>query len=192
MNRTCKCHGVSGSCTIQTCWNQLAAFSDTALVLKLKYEEAARYPEEINDNASGGSKSAKKSKKIPAKNLKNMATQQPGNKRPTSSQGKSAGKNGNKKKNRKQSASSDELLNQDRLLYLDDSADFCQANETSPFKGTTGRGCLKGDNCEVLCCGRGYNVHESTVRVPCKCKFVRCCAVKCETCLSDRKIETCK
>ncbi|XP_035661445.1 protein Wnt-9a-like isoform X3 [Branchiostoma floridae] len=39
---TCKCHGVSGSCSVQTCWRQLAPFHEIGDVLKNKYEKAMK------------------------------------------------------------------------------------------------------------------------------------------------------
>ncbi|XP_067899096.1 protein Wnt-8-like [Heterodontus francisci] len=42
MKRTCKCHGVSGSCSIQTCWLQLADFRDIGNFLKVKHEQAVK------------------------------------------------------------------------------------------------------------------------------------------------------
>ncbi|NXJ13136.1 WNT8C protein, partial [Odontophorus gujanensis] len=40
MKRACKCHGVSGSCSIQTCWLQLADFREIGNYLKMKYDQA--------------------------------------------------------------------------------------------------------------------------------------------------------
>ncbi|XP_026885585.2 protein Wnt-9b [Electrophorus electricus] len=42
MRTTCKCHGVSGSCAVRTCWKQLSAFHDTARLLKFRYDAAVR------------------------------------------------------------------------------------------------------------------------------------------------------
>ncbi|KAI4880148.1 hypothetical protein NFI96_031166, partial [Prochilodus magdalenae] len=42
MKRSCKCHGVSGSCSIQTCWMQLSDFRDVGNYLKIKYEQAQK------------------------------------------------------------------------------------------------------------------------------------------------------
>ncbi|XP_058023841.1 protein Wnt-8a [Ahaetulla prasina] len=42
MKRACKCHGVSGSCSIQTCWLQLADFRDVGNYLKKKYNQAQK------------------------------------------------------------------------------------------------------------------------------------------------------
>lgn len=42
MRRTCKCHGISGSCSIQTCWLQLADFREMGDYLKAKYDRALK------------------------------------------------------------------------------------------------------------------------------------------------------
>lgn len=42
MRRACKCHGVSGSCSIQTCWMQLADFREVGNYLKVKYDHARK------------------------------------------------------------------------------------------------------------------------------------------------------
>ncbi|XP_037542768.1 protein Wnt-8b [Nematolebias whitei] len=42
MQRTCKCHGVSGSCTTQTCWLQLPEFREVGNYLKEKYHRAVK------------------------------------------------------------------------------------------------------------------------------------------------------
>ncbi|XP_017115894.1 protein Wnt-4 [Drosophila elegans] len=38
----CKCHGVSGSCSMKTCWKKMADFNATATLLRQKYNEAIR------------------------------------------------------------------------------------------------------------------------------------------------------
>ncbi|KAM9803681.1 protein Wnt-8b [Neosynchiropus ocellatus] len=42
MQKTCKCHGVSGSCTTQTCWLQLPEFREVGNYLKEKYNRALK------------------------------------------------------------------------------------------------------------------------------------------------------
>nr|QEQ06475.1 Wnt8a [Hippocampus erectus] len=42
MRRACKCHGVSGSCSIQTCWMQLADFREVGTYLKNKHSQAKK------------------------------------------------------------------------------------------------------------------------------------------------------
>lgn len=40
MVKKCRCHGTSGSCTMKTCWMQLAPFSEMAKILRGRYEKA--------------------------------------------------------------------------------------------------------------------------------------------------------
>ncbi|KAG8447020.1 hypothetical protein GDO86_014461 [Hymenochirus boettgeri] len=42
LRTTCKCHGVSGSCAVRTCWKQLSPFHETGALLKSKYENAVK------------------------------------------------------------------------------------------------------------------------------------------------------
>ncbi|XP_070133730.1 protein Wnt-5 isoform X3 [Drosophila bipectinata] len=39
---TCKCHGVSGSCSLITCWQQLSSIREIGDYLRVKYEEATK------------------------------------------------------------------------------------------------------------------------------------------------------
>ncbi|KAI1898405.1 hypothetical protein AGOR_G00072000 [Albula goreensis] len=43
MKRSCKCHGVSGSCSIQTCWLQLSDFREVGNYLKVKHDQAQKF-----------------------------------------------------------------------------------------------------------------------------------------------------
>jgi len=38
----CRCHGVSGACTMQTCWVTLPSFREVASKLRRRYHEAKR------------------------------------------------------------------------------------------------------------------------------------------------------
>jgi hypothetical protein len=44
MKTVCKCHGVSGSCTTQTCWKRLKPFKETAEMLKGSYYKVSDKP----------------------------------------------------------------------------------------------------------------------------------------------------
>lgn len=48
MVKKCRCHGTSGSCSIQTCWLQTAPFKDVSRKLYEKYRKAVRLtPERV-------------------------------------------------------------------------------------------------------------------------------------------------
>lgn len=42
MVRDCKCHGMSGSCTIKTCWMRLPLFRKVGDILKDRFDGASR------------------------------------------------------------------------------------------------------------------------------------------------------
>ncbi|KAK4316207.1 hypothetical protein Pmani_012612 [Petrolisthes manimaculis] len=50
MRLECKCHGVSGSCTVRTCWQTMAPFGATARWLKTRYDVAT----EVSVQPDGG------------------------------------------------------------------------------------------------------------------------------------------
>ncbi|KAH0626934.1 hypothetical protein JD844_002237 [Phrynosoma platyrhinos] len=49
LKTTCKCHGVSGSCAVRTCWKQLSPFHETGKLLKLRYDGAVKVFSATND-----------------------------------------------------------------------------------------------------------------------------------------------
>nr|WCR63805.1 wnt9a [Poropuntius huangchuchieni] len=51
---TCKCHGVSGSCTVQTCWRQLAPFHEIGKQLKQRYETSIKLASPSNEATGEG------------------------------------------------------------------------------------------------------------------------------------------
>lgn len=42
VHRECKCHGVSGSCVMQTCWKVVPKLEEIGLLLRKKYSHAAK------------------------------------------------------------------------------------------------------------------------------------------------------
>ncbi|XP_031572228.1 protein Wnt-7a-like isoform X3 [Actinia tenebrosa] len=84
------------------------------------------------------------------------------------------------------------------LVWLRSSPNYCDKIESLGVVGTIGRECNKEygsqrkSSCEVLCCGRGYNVRE-TVRISqCLCKFYWCCEVRCKSCSRKEMVHTCQ
>ena len=42
MRMQCRCHGVSGSCELKTCWRTMPSFAQVGDYLKQKYENAVQ------------------------------------------------------------------------------------------------------------------------------------------------------
>lgn len=146
MIKTCKCHGVSGSCTTKTCWRTLPAFQAIGTQLMKRYAHArqvitsagkryrhlahtARYYVDANSAASAMSLLlSKQSKSVHTRSDEPLRAQtlQP---RPR------------------------------ELVFLDQSPNYCDANAVAGTLGTKGRLCNKTadavDSCSTLCCGRG-------------------------------------
>lgn len=91
MQRTCKCHGVSGSCSMQICWRKLPSFKKVGEGLFQRYEGASHVKFVERRNPHSGERRKKKLKAIT-----------PDLKKP----------------------------NRTDLVYLDESPDYCERNET--------------------------------------------------------------
>lgn len=140
MKVQCKCHGVSGSCEVKTCWQAMPTFREIGARLKDKFDGAS----EVEQQNIGSRK-----KLVP--------------------------KNSQFKPHAK-----------DDLVYLEASPDYCVSDPETGSLGTSGRLCNKSsraiDGCELMCCGRGFQVRRKIVDERCHCKFHWCCYVKCELC----------
>lgn len=82
------------------------------------------------------------------------------------------------------------------LVHLDPSPQYCERNLSTGSLGTVDRPCnltAHGlDSCDLLCCGRGHNIHQLIKRWQCRCKFIWCCHVKCDICHERIEQYTCK
>ncbi|CAJ0928757.1 unnamed protein product, partial [Mesorhabditis belari] len=150
IRRTCRCHGVSGSCEFKTCWLTMPKFSEVAEMLKKRYD--------------------------------NFAVQ--------------VAKKVRKRLRRKERGQRQLEIRGNELTYLLRSPSYCERNDTLGILGTSGRECVhrshNSDDCDLLCCGRGYNTRMERRTTQCQCKFVWCCQVKCKECIHDVTVHTCK
>jgi wingless-type MMTV integration site family protein 5 len=82
------------------------------------------------------------------------------------------------------------------LVFIDQSHDFCDADQQAGLTGTRGRACDRTsqgmDGCELMCCGRGFKTSKRRVTERCRCKFHWCCRVECELCEKNVDLYTCK
>ncbi|KAI5708724.1 hypothetical protein M8J76_001823 [Diaphorina citri] len=152
MQRVCKCHGMSGSCSVKVCWKRLPSFQQVGDILASRYE-GAYFVKVVNNQRK--------------RNVKRLRSAVRDAKQP----------------------------NRTELVYMEESPDYCQRNETLGILGTKGRLCnqrsLGLDGCKLLCCGRGYMTRIREVEEKCNCKFVWCCNVKCEICRYKREEYVC-
>ena len=82
------------------------------------------------------------------------------------------------------------------LIYMEKSPTFCDRDDSVGISGVSGRICSRNttqeNSCEVLCCGRGYNIQRLKAKTQCQCVFKWCCSVECKTCISEKWTKTCK
>ncbi|XP_063679793.1 protein Wnt-4-like isoform X1 [Bolinopsis microptera] len=153
-SKTCRCHGQSASCSVQTCWHAFPTFDKVARKLAMKYDMALLAVE--FRKRSGLFKLVEADQ--PSKRLVNHR--------------------------QKGGINRDQEVTQ--LYYLKESPSYCDPDPTRGSLGTRGRRCtLSGDkweNCEFLCCGRGYRTETFETIVDCNCTFKFCCYVQCEKC----------
>ena len=74
-----------------------------------------------------------------------------------------------------------------KMIYFNNSPNYCIANPEYNITGTVGRECTLNNtshshHCDNLCCGHGYDTY--IVREACKCIIIWCCIVKCSVCHS--------
>ena len=85
----------------------------------------------------------------------------------------------------------------EKLVYLDNSPDFCVRNVTAGSPGVLRRICSSEDGgvdkCVSLCdsCRLRSRTVEHSIQVFCRCRFVWCCRVQCEQCTKRYSITTC-
>lgn len=85
--------------------------------------------------------------------------------------------------------------NKDDLIHLHKSPDYCEADPRHGFPGIQSRVCsnnpLAPNNCDKLCCGRGFTTHVYQQTFKCDCKFQYCCSIYCSVCEKEVKVIDC-
>lgn len=186
MERMCKCHGVSGSCTTQTCWMRVADFRTIGRYLKDAYRKAIKMSGSSSVSNDGNLNRVKKGISDQIFSLSSISTSLVGindNAAGTASKSKLETEIGS--------------LPSTRLAYSEESPNYCFSNVTVHSMGTLGRQCSrrKGKevpqeerrSCRNLCRSCGYRVRKErrTITTTCNCKFHWCCQVKCDQCTKE-------
>ncbi|XP_076392262.1 protein Wnt-7b isoform X2 [Megachile rotundata] len=206
----CKCHGVSGSCTVRTCWRTLPSFRQIGDALMKKYYRArpviAITPPPPPTMQSLDTLHSTSAEMVPI--LGNDAkTQGKPNDLSKSRHDRQPPKKAIKprrphlvlkrtKTNGGSGVGPKRIPKRSELVFLQPSPNYCEPDLAQGSLGTQGRYCnrtSKGtDGCDLMCCGRGYNTHQFTRTWQCRCKFHWCCRVHCETCTERTEEYTCK
>ncbi len=172
MQVRCKCHGMSGSCQLKTCWKSAPDFRVVGNALKERFRKAI-----LVDQSNVGNGSP-------------LIVESQGFERSRRSRSQ---KRRNRRK-RKRMKNVDRDLSLD-LLYYQKSPNFCEKDPSVDFPGTVGRLCNRTsrgmDNCSSLCCGRGYNVVKQRRVEKCNCRFQWCCYVVCDNCTIHEWVTVC-
>lgn len=77
------------------------------------------------------------------------------------------------------------------LVFIEESPDTCQLQSNgSPL--SSGRECSNKEECDRLCCGRGFISVREVHMNRCNCRFVYCCNVECDQCAQEVERFFCK
>ncbi|XP_041776795.1 protein Wnt-1 [Anopheles merus] len=201
MRQECKCHGMSGSCTMKTCWMRLNSFRTIGDILKDRFDGASRVmvsnslrSTSVNENTL--------TNRAGSANLKTNTNSVGGSASPNSVLSNSIHARGHQQKRVNRYNFQLKPYNPEHkppgskdLVYLEPSPGFCERNPRLGIQGTHGRQCndtsIGVDGCDLMCCGRGYRTQEVTVVERCSCTFHWCCEVKCKLCRAKKIIHTC-
>ncbi|XP_063236264.1 protein wingless [Bacillus rossius redtenbacheri] len=162
MRQECKCHGMSGSCTVKTCWMRLPSFRLVGDNLKDRFDAASLV---MVSNAGslrgqpGGGKRKRYSFQLQPYNPDHKP---PGVKDLVYLE-----------------ASPGFCERNPRLGIQGTHGRRC--NDTS----------IGVDGCDLMCCGRGHRTQEVVVVERCACTFHWCCEVKCKLCRTKKTVHTC-
>ncbi|XP_072165241.1 protein Wnt-8b-like [Diadema setosum] len=186
LQRTCKCHGVSGSCSLKTCWNQVASFRVIGDRIKRKYFDAVRV-----DFVSGKLIDGNRAEDRVARDVMTAAL----NRRDLVFLEQSPDycfaniTIGTKGTAGRECLVRDVDIN-DQLVPPSSSLSAV----TSPAEDSRSSLRWMKQSCSRLCRSCGMAVKKTTVTVTtsCNCNFVWCCSVKCDTCRRTVTKRTCQ
>uniref|UniRef100_A0A6G1SC12 Protein Wnt n=1 Tax=Aceria tosichella TaxID=561515 RepID=A0A6G1SC12_9ACAR len=200
--KQCKCHGISGMCQFQTCWDQLHDFKIITTKLREIYLNNAMLVEVKNLGSFAHpdlylTRSSTIAQSISCSTTTNADLIDGYNRLTTLNR-----------------------VQPDDLTYLYESPNYCDAQPTSGHLGTRGRQCFskkasdstnandlerKGTfsnisqanksalgTCEYLCCDRGFHSELVLDIVKCNCGFRFCCKVECDHCLRQQVLHYCR
>jgi len=164
----CKCHGVSGSCNMRTCWHQLPTFREVGNSLRAKYDRAVE-----------------------------AAFNRPGTRLVRTVRSPSTPASSRRRRRLRSSTrpAKEDLLYVDAspdYCEPDEKSGSLGTHGRRCVRRSGRTDDLSADSCELLCCGRGYNAFRITTLERCRCRFHWCCKVKCSICERAVDVHVCK
>ncbi|XP_059489478.1 protein Wnt-11b-2-like [Neocloeon triangulifer] len=154
VTQQCKCHGVSGSCNIKTCWRALTKVHDVAQRLKRRYATATEVA--MQKRGIAGRRHLQPT-------LLTIA------KLPAGGRVTPFGK-----EDLLYAVKSPDYCNRDsKYGSLGTRGRACNSSEEAKHQF---------DACSSMCCGRGFVTRREEILERCHCKYHWCCYVKCKTC----------
>ena len=187
LQTSCKCHGVSGSCTTKTCWKQVANLRVVGAKIRdfytiareVKTRRRARSRESNNERRDGKAVERQLRALHGRTRLRDdelvYFTSSPDYCLPDSTSG-SLGTVG------RFDTSTLSLSHFPAVTHKYVCFHFRECKKNEP--GSMG--------CQSMCCGRGFTSQIVTQQYRCDCKYYWCCYVKCKTCTKQVEINRCR
>lgn len=164
MLRMCKCHGISGACSTQTCWLRINDFKEVGNYLKKAYRRAAKIESAENELQSSG-----KSLSVIQKWKLIYLQESPDYCHPS----------GNGSSNILQA-----------MGITGGGGTLGRTCSMAKGKDVSSE---ERNSCRRLCkkCGHAVRRKKRIVKSSCNCKFQFCCEVKCQQCTTEEITYVC-
>jgi wingless-type MMTV integration site family protein 8 len=194
MRTLCKCHGVSGSCSMQSCWRQLGDLRKVGRYLKKQYRAAMKV-----DYSNGVLQTMDSLLEPASQNMRPSFAAAAASARTKSA---ITGNRVSRVSRSSGNVDSDKIKKR-KLVFLKPSPDYCRINHRLGHQGVRGRVCEVDpaepgheeeiSACSNICtaCGLAVLREEVQVERSCHCRFEWCCSIQCATCSSPRVRLTC-
>ncbi|TPP65483.1 Protein Wnt [Fasciola gigantica] len=230
--RKCKCHGVSGACSMRTCWQRVNEFRRVGSMLKAAYDDAIRVTYEPRDDRlkpidsyglhnrlSSGYDSrsmgyangrlmnvrGRMDWLVPMRNYYGAGDGDggvaggigSGSINPLFPSTVTPESTSWRRHRWPRSTMSVGQPSKAKLVYLEESPNYCRHDPSIGHLGIAGRLCNASssdapNSCNRLCCDRGYDTFEYESERKCDCKFFWCCEVRCKVCRERTMEHRCK
>ena len=171
LKKKCKCHGVSGSCSVRVCWLMMPDFRVIGDELRRQYDAASKInkPKAVERVALLKTLVAKRSTRS---TIQHSYSNELLYIRNSPDYCKSNGRLGIAGTRGRMCSSVESTSNSSAVATgnLDADGSFL-GDTTSP-----------NETCDYICCGRGFYSRLVETHEDCECKFQFCCSVTCKKC----------